>query len=119
MLDSPSAHAILAALDAAQKAGIPAGIQQAIAANAAALAAREIEAAKALHAEELARLCVLLGLEAPLVLLNAALAKGIRDGQIGSDSAEVRRHLIRTTLAKLTVDQPNYPAFMVLRSPAV
>ena len=118
MLDRPSAHAILAALDAAQKAGIPAGIQQAIAANAASLAAREVEAAGALHEEELARLCVLLGQEAPLVQLNAALAQGIRDGRIASDRAEVRRHLIRTTWAKLTVDQPNYPAFTVLRSPA-
>jgi Domain of unknown function (DUF6285) len=118
MLDRPSATAILAALDDAQKAGIPAGIQQAIAVNAAALAAREIESAEALHAGELARLTVLLGQEAPLAELNAALAQGIRGGGIGSDRAEVRRHLIRTTLAKLTVDQPNYPAFMILRSPA-
>lgn len=119
MHDRPSAHAILGALDAAQKAGIPAGIQQAIAANAAALAAREIEAAGALHAGELARLTALLGQEATLAELNAALAQGIRGGGIGTDRAEVRRHLIRTALAKLTVDQPNYPAFTILRSPAV
>ena len=50
--------------------------------------------------------------------LNAALASAIRDGSIALDAPELIEHLILTTVAKLEIDQPAYPAFKAWREGA-
>jgi len=118
MLDDPSGRLILGEVVSALKAGIPAGFQQHVAANAVALALREGESAEALNAQEHARLVSLVGREGDLDSLNAGLAKAIANGEIALDDAALREHLVLTTIAKMAVDQPNYPAFRVLRADA-
>ena len=116
MQDRPDARTLLAEVQAALKAGIAPGFQQARAANAVALALRETGLAPATHDAEHARLVALLGREGDLAVLNRMLAHGIRDGSIDCGQAGLSDHLIRTTIEKLAVDQPNYPAFRAWRA---
>lgn len=111
MQDKPDAPMILAEVQAALKAGIPPGFQQAVAANAVALALREGDHAGDAEVAEHARLVLLLGRVGPLDALNRTLAHTIRDGACDCTDADLAGHLIRTTIEKMTVDQPNYPAF--------
>lgn len=115
MLDRPQAREILAEVQAALKAGIARGFQQAVAANAVALALREGALADAGHDAERARLAALLGRVDSLGELNRALAHGIADGSVDAARDDIKHHLIATTIAKLEVDQPNYPAFRAWR----
>lgn len=115
MLDKPEARDILTEVQAALKAGLAPGFQQAVAANAVAVALREEERAGAGHDAERTRLAALLGRVDSLGELNRALAHGIADGSIDAARDDVGRHLILTTLAKLDIDQPNYPAWRALR----
>lgn len=116
MQDKPDARTILAEVQAALKAGIPPGFQQSVAANAVALALRETALAPAAHEAERARLAALLGRDGALAELNRLLAHGIRDGSVDCGRAELTGHLIRTTIEKLAVDQPNYPAYRAWRA---
>jgi len=115
MQDRPEARTILAEVQGALKAGIAPGFQQAVAAKAVAMALREAELAEAGHAAEHARLAVLLGRGGGLAELNRALAEGLRNGTIDPRHDDVVRHLVATTIAKLAVDQPHYPAFRAWR----
>jgi hypothetical protein len=72
---------------------------------------REIDAAEFLCREEQARLAALLGAEADLVSLNARLCELIRSRGIGLETPALLDHLRRTTLAKLSIDNPRYPAY--------
>jgi hypothetical protein len=116
MQDEPRATLILAEVAAALKAGIPAGFQQHVAGNAIALALREDERAASAHASECARLAAILGRQGEIETLNAALVTGIRDGSLDSCAPAIAAHLIQTTIEKMLVDQPGYPAFRAWRS---
>lgn len=109
MFDRPDARAILEEVQSALKAGIAPGFQQAVAANAVALALREEELAHAANQAERGRLVTMLGIEVDLPALNATLCAGIRAGSL--TGPVLVDHLIRTTVDKLAVDQPNYPAY--------
>lgn len=109
MLDKPDSKAILREVQAALKAGIAPGFQQSVAANAVALALREEELAPVAHEAEVARLAALLGRDGELEKQNRALADGVRAGSVRGTALEA--HLICTTIEKMEVDQPRYPAF--------
>lgn len=111
MQDDPDARLILAEVRNALYAGVPAGFHQRVAGNAVALALREDDLAAGFAAAEATRLRALLGRDAPLAALNQALAAGLRDGSIDTEAPAVQHHLIRTTVEKMRVDQPQYPAF--------
>ncbi|MEX6724273.1 DUF6285 domain-containing protein [Parapedomonas caeni] len=111
MQDDPEARLILVEVRDALYAGVPAGFQQRVAGNAVALALREDTLAAGFAAGEATRLRALLGRDAPLAALNQALAAGLRDGSVAADDPIVQHHLIRTTVEKMRVDQPQYPAF--------
>jgi hypothetical protein len=116
MQDKPAGELILAEVAAALKAGIPPGFQQHVAANAVSLAMRESELAGPAQEAEHERLAALLGRADALDALNAALAAAIRDGAIDACDPSLTGHLIRTTIEKMIVDQPNYPAFRAWRA---
>ena len=111
MQDSPDADAILAEVEAALKAGIPEGLQQRIAANAVALVRRELSLAGDWAEDERTRLVLILERDGSLAELNAAFADAIRTRRLGAESPGVISHLWRTTIEKMRVDQPAYPAF--------
>lgn len=114
MQDSPPARAILAEVAAALRSGIAPGFQQAVSANALDLVLRETDLAAEGHAAERLRLVALLGREGELAELNGALARAIREGTLAADRDDLAAHLIRTTIEKIVIDQPRYPAFRQL-----
>jgi len=112
MQDSPDVDAILAEVEAALRPGsLPSGLPQKLAANAVALARREITLAGEGHQAERARLKALLGADGTLAELNARLADAIRDGRLTVATPGLATHLWRTTIEKMRVDQPTYPAY--------
>ncbi len=111
MFDSPSATLLVAEVRKALDTGLAPGFAQRVAANALGIAEREMEDGPG-HAEaEHRRLADLLGSDDNLAALNARLTTAIRDGSIAADDAALLDHLILTTIAKLEIDQPAYPAF--------
>lgn len=116
MQDSPDADAILAEVEAALKAGIAPGLQQRMAANAVALARRELAEAPGFAAAERERLVALLGRDGEAAILNTLLADAIRARRIGGDTPGLIGHLWLTTIEKMRVDQPAYPAFAAWRA---
>lgn len=111
MLDQPSADLILEQVAGALRQGVPEGFQQRVAANAVDLARRERDHATDGHDSERRRLVALLGQDAPLETLNQALCRVITSGRTEVEPDQLVRHLIATTVEKMRVDQPNYPAF--------
>ena len=91
MADNPPPELIIAEVRAALEAGLAPGFAQKVAANALDIAQRELENGPAVSAEEAARLCT-----------------AIRAGEV--DDALIGK-LVRSTLAKLAIDQPTYPAY--------
>ena len=116
MQDKPDAPMLLAEVQTELKTGIAPGFQQAVAANAIALALREQDKAAAGHAAEHARLVELLGHDGSLDALNRLLATRIREGAMDRTDSTLTRHLILTTIEKMIVDQPRYPAFRACRA---
>jgi hypothetical protein len=116
MQDKPTGELVLAEVAAALRAGVAPGFQQHVAANAVALALRERELAGFSHNAEHERLTALLGRADSLEALNAALAGAIRDGAIEAADPGLIRHLVMTTVEKMAVDQPGYPAFRAWRA---
>lgn len=114
MFDDPPAELLAAEVAKARAAGLTAGFAEKVAANALAIAARERESGPALEAEEREHLVALLGRGGELAELNAALAAGLRDGSLALSDDAMIAHLIRTTVGKLSVDQPSYPGFRAL-----
>lgn len=82
-----------------------------VAANALDIVKRELEVAPAANAEEAARLKTLLGMEGSLEDLNRELCRRIETGEVGLDTPGLKDHLWRTTLIKLSIDQPNYSGY--------
>ena len=111
MFDRPSPSLLIAEARKALDAGVAAGFPQKVVANALGIAQRELEMGPALADEERERLIALLGAEGSLADLNTRLSAAIREGAIAPDEPALLAHLIKTTVAKLQVDQPAYPAF--------
>jgi hypothetical protein len=111
MLDQPSADLILEQVAGALRDGIPAGFQQRVAANAVDLVRRERQLAVDFEDRERTRLAELLGQDAPLETLNQVLSQKVASGGDFTEQDLLVRHLIATTIEKMQVDQPNYPAF--------
>lgn len=117
MQDSPSPSVILALVGRALEEGLAKGFAQKVAANALGISRRELELGAYLSAMELESLGRL-QLSGDLHAANAALAVGIRSGTWEGQSDELVGHLIRTTLAKLEIDQPAYPPFVAWKEMA-
>jgi len=82
-----------------------------VAANALAIAERELAGGPAAADEERARLKTLLGRDGTLDQLNRALAARIASGDITLQTPGLADHLRRTTLDKVAIDQPSYSGF--------
>lgn len=85
-----------------------------VAANALAIAARQLEQGAAADEAELKRLRALLGRDGSLEELNRALCRAIQ-GRLDIGSLELRQHLEATTRAKVEIDQPNYSGLKIAR----
>jgi hypothetical protein len=112
--DSPPAALLVAEARKALDAGLAAGFPQKVAANALGIAQRELELGPSLAQAERARLADLLSRDATLAELNAAFSRALRDGDLDISGDNLLAHLILTTIAKLSVDQPSYPGFRAL-----
>ena len=76
--------------------------------NALDLVARQIAQEPGADAAEVARLTALLGHGGALADLNVEVATKIADGALSLETPGLADHLWATTLAKLSVDQPQY-----------
>jgi hypothetical protein len=115
VFDKPSPALLIAEARRALEGGVAAGFPQKVVANALGIVQRELETGPSLREEERQRLAALLGDDGDTPALNAKLAEAIRDGTIAPDAPQLVAHLIRTTVAKLEIDQPAYPAFRAWR----
>ena len=115
MQDDPPADLLVAETRKALDAGLAPGFPQKVAANALGIAQRELERGPCYAEDERTRLFELLGETGGVEELNRKLAQAIRAGD-GLRESDVMRHLILTTCAKLSIDQPAYPGFLALRS---
>lgn len=111
MQDNPPAPLIIGEVGEALKAGLAPGFPQKVAANALGIAARELDLAPRTSADEYLRLHRLVGGQGDIAARNERLAEAIRTGALAGDCDGLVDHLIRTTLAKIEVDQPSYPPF--------
>jgi hypothetical protein len=118
MFDKPSPPLLIAEARRALDAGVAPGFPQKVVANALGIAQRELEMGPALAEAERTRLADLLGEDGDLAALNSAMAAAIRNGAVDCADPALRDHLIRTTIAKLEIDQPAYPAFRAWRGDA-
>jgi len=85
--------------------------QARVAANVLDLVARELAIAPLENAFEAERLRALLRCDGSLEELNAAFAEALDRRTLSILSPEVRNNLWTTTMAKLSVDQPNYSGY--------
>jgi hypothetical protein len=106
--------ALLEVLDVAQQHGADAAksYEARIALSLLRLVRREIELADELLSEEQARLVTLLGVGGSVTALNATLCERIHRRQIDIGEPRLLHHLRRTTLAKLSIDNPRYSAYL-------
>lgn len=118
MFDRPPAPAIIAEVESALQAGIAAGFEQLVAANALGIAARELAQGPVLAAAERQRLAALLGTDADLPSLRRQLADAITAGRLTAADPALTDHLVRTAIAKMQIDQPRYAAFRAWRGNA-
>ena len=82
-----------------------------VAVNVLGILRREMEHGPRLDAEELARLKGLLGRKGTLEELNAELCRQIRTGKLDHRNQDLMEHLFRTTMGKVSIDQPHYSAY--------
>jgi hypothetical protein len=82
-----------------------------VAANAIDLVRRQLESGAALESESTARLHALLGHDGDSAALEQELCERIRDGSIGAATPGLIEHLMASTLAKMSVDQPTYASY--------
>ena len=111
MQDEPAPALLIGEVRKALEAGIAPGFAQKVAANALGIALRELTLAPASAAAENGRLARLVGDDGDLADRNHRLAELIRRGE-GELPDGVIAHLIATTVEKIAVDQPAYPAFV-------
>lgn len=86
-----------------------------VAANVLAIVARELELGPQAGDEEKVRLLALLGNDGTLDDLNHQLCTEIREGRIGLETEGLVDHLRKTTLAKVSIDQPKYKAYQIAK----
>ena len=81
-----------------------------VVANVLAIVKRELDGYESFNAAEADRLRALLGAgpDQGVRELNVELCRRIRAGEIAIDDAQLVDHLIRTTLAKGSIDNPRY-----------
>jgi hypothetical protein len=121
MMDQPSlAELVKAVRDFLENKALPelkghTAFHARVAANALAIAARQLEQGAAADEAELKRLRALLGREGSLQELNRALCRAVREGRLDIGSLELREHLEATTRAKVEIDQPNYSGLKIAR----
>ena len=82
-----------------------------VAVNVLNIVRRELALGPRLDEAERARLENLLGREGTLEELNAELCRKIHAGEFDHRNQELMDHLLRTTMGKVSVDQPNYSAY--------
>ena len=117
MMDKPSLAEIVAAVrEFIERKAIPeltghTAFHARVAANALAIAEREIAEGPAGEAAEHERLKGLLGRDGTLDQLNRALAARIAAGDITLQTSGLAEHLKQTTLDKVAIDQPSYSGF--------
>lgn len=85
--------------------------QARVAANAVDLVVRELRTGERLEQASRDRLRALLGHDGPLPELEAELSTRIREGGIALDDPALMEHLWATTMAKMSIDQPNYASY--------
>ncbi|ABS64682.1 conserved hypothetical protein [Parvibaculum lavamentivorans DS-1] len=117
MQDQPTAKELIEAVaDFIRNHAMPqlqghAAFHARVAANALDIVKRELEVAPAANSDEISRLTELLGHGGLLEDLNRELCEKIEQGQIGLDTPGLADHLWKTTLTKLSIDQPNYSGY--------
>jgi hypothetical protein len=79
--------------------------------NALDLVTRQLTLEQASDAAEVSRLSQLLGVQGSLTELNRALADRIAKDKLDLQTPGLAKHLWRTTMDKLAVDQPNYASY--------
>ncbi len=83
-----------------------------VAANGMELCARELTLGPQYDAEELERLRALLGGDGTLLELNNRLCDKMRTGEMTLEGTPgLKDHLWAITMAKLSIDQPNYAGY--------
>jgi hypothetical protein len=82
-----------------------------VAVNVLSIVRRELATGPTLDAEELERLEKVLGRQGTLDELNAELCDRVRSGDLDNRHPELMEHLFRTTMGKVSIDQPNYSAY--------
>ena len=82
-----------------------------VAVNVLNIVRRELEQGPGLDEEEVKRLRNLLGEDGTLEELNAELCNRIHRGDLDHKNTELMDHLFRTTMGKVSVDQPIYSAY--------
>jgi Domain of unknown function (DUF6285) len=82
-----------------------------VAANVIDIVRRELDISPRADIEEQGRLEALLGVSGTLPELNEKLCLALRDGAVSAKTSGLWEHLWATTLATLSIDQPNYAAY--------
>ena len=82
-----------------------------VAANALDIVKRELKVGPQANQEEKTRLTTLLSADGSLDSLNRTLCEQIASGNITLETDGLKDHLWKTTLAKLSIDQPKYSAY--------
>lgn len=85
-----------------------------VAINTLGIVKREIELGGGLDAEEYKRLSRLLNQKGHLDELNSLLCQKIRDGTIDYRDPDLIDHMKKTTLGKMSIDNPDYSAYKTL-----
>ena len=83
-----------------------------VARNSLQIIQREINLANDYEEKEIIRLEKLLKKKGNIKDLNKLLCKRISNKEINRDNTDLKDHLIRTTMAKLSIDQPNYSGYL-------
>ena len=83
-----------------------------VARNSLQIIQREINLINGYEEKEIIRLEKLLNEKGDIKDLNKILCKRITDKELDRDDNELKDHLIRTTMAKLSIDQPNYSGYL-------
>ena len=83
-----------------------------VARNSLQIIQREINLADNYEEKEIIRLEKLLKRKGNLKDLNKVLCERISNNEIDRDNSDLKDHLIRTTMAKLSIDQPNYSGYL-------
>ena len=86
--------------------------RQFVARNSLQIIQREINLINGYEEKEIIRLEKLLNEKGDIKDLNKILCKRITDKELDRDDNELKDHLIRTTMAKLSIDQPNYSGYL-------